>query len=363
MVLGLAAAGGADRSLIPGLLGDLDSRDYSVREEAERSLRRLGADVVPYAEAFAPRTAEGALRLRRLAAEARAAWFLRLSEQARGGATDVLDRLPAGDTVYRGINGRGRAWLASMLADRLSRLPAGNAEPAAIFRSLWVRIPHQDIANPLPHTAAALFYGTRPGVELSLSDAYKIRSWLLRSGVANGFAGAASRPVLLRLASDFLAKLPAEGRAYLLGDAVKLGLSGLPEIATEVLEGPYTAEQRAAALSVLAANRSEEHLSAILPLLEDRETVARSPNRGRGAPVSLADVALVAAILTTGQEPRDYGYRGVRRPAGGGFDPKSAAPDSWGGTARARRKFLEWARTNLAEEQPPPRAAVFGQRL
>ena len=363
VIVGLAAAAGPDESPIPSLLVDLDSRDYATRESAERTLRGFGADVVPYAESFAPRTAEGLLRLQRLAADARAAWFLRLSEQARGGATDVLDRLPAGETVSPQVGRDGRAWLAAMLSDRLSRLPSASGDPNDLFRSLWVKIPNRDISDPLPQTTAALFYGTRAGVDLTLSDAYKVRSWLHRSDIRNAFANDVSGPVLRRLASDFLSALPSEGRAYLLEDAAGLKLRGLAPVAYEVLAGAYTAEQKATALRILAAERSEEHLGAVLPLVSSRETVARPKNRLRGAPVSLGDVALVTAILTTGQDPREYGYRDVRMTSDGGFLPKSASPASWGGTGRAERQFETWAKTNLAEEQPAPRAAVFGQRL
>ena len=357
------------RELVKKLAGDV----YADREDATRKLRALGRKALEALEAGADDPdPEVRLRCELLlpAAEAddfdaRLATFL-ADKQAK------FDHDLPGWNEFRTITGKAEA-ARDLFADLLKQpenrdLIAGMAQdPAELARRFDAR--KQDLyAKMYPRTPVA--DGKVARYEPTLRDAalFLFLETAVGDKGGNGRLGPVSayymmtRPAI-RAAIDSdkhaetirkLAGAWAESRATPLGLSQAMSVltslklkEGLGMAAKVIKSEGVTVYQKATAATVVAKVGSPEHLPLLKPLFEN-DAVLRA-KVGAGSEIRVQDCALAMAVLLTGQQPADYGFK-VQNVAGVAGDAKYAFYSYWFESAEARKaafaKFAEWEDQN-----------------
>lgn len=315
------------------LVRQLDDNDVNVRDRATDELAKLGRFAFPTVrETLAGKpSAEVRSRIERLilapvaADDFRARYPVFLADKARKYDHDFF-----GWTELKGIAGdteHSRALFADMLAEEKTRtlllaaaLP--QADALAAFNARWIAFgPRLEKGKgyvqdtpPLPDFAALLLAQTitrgRPEKFDPSRASRAINAALVsdegkRAASGEGRYGPVFQAVCLQW-TETREDLGSHRLAELLTQRLNLGLALKTEIHRRIITDPATPPaSRQMQLLLLAGAGGQKHLDLFRQYLKDESVI--SPNTPDHQ-MQVRDMALCAAILVTGQRPKEYGF-------------------------------------------------------
>jgi hypothetical protein len=211
--------------------------------------------------------------------------------------------------------------------------------------------------EPVGSSATMLFIGTLPDAGITEEIERYVAQLAQRPPIAEAIRAAKDKEhnAIRRLTVAWVTKCPNRSVAVVgerlqliyvleLAEASPLAVS----IATDFHFRNVGAALRASALLAVARFGSADDVTALESLLEDDDEISNQqmPN-GLAMPaatVQIRDVALATMLHLTGQDPKTYGFTGVRGNPLAVFDPSSLGMDN-SQRAAAAKKWREWRAT------------------
>jgi hypothetical protein len=204
-------------------------------------------------------------------------------------------------------------------------LQMDEAEPASVAVLMLISLAGGEQAHPQLSGVlqSRINFGLSDGSELAREGLHEPLQRLLGAWVAAPHAA----PRELRL---------EKGRQY-----------GLPQTvipARETLQDETnTIVDRKDAILMLARFGKESEISALLPLLRDREVVETTRRGGRSPDETrIQDLALVALLRIAGLDPAQFGFTALRADAATVYSPQSAGFASEDSRQAAFRQWRDW---------------------
>jgi hypothetical protein len=230
--------------------------------------------------------------------------------------------------------------------DRLLRLLRWPATPAG-----------QPAAPSLGTCATMIFLGSVDDARISDQAATYLPQLMQRPPVQPALLRASRQDPLRRLVVAWVTECPNRSTTVIaqrlslalvldMQEAVPLALGVAQSDPKFVTVHPMV---RAQALILVAHLGSRSDAEKLEPLLEDAtvcRSLAAAAQPGQAGPVArdvqIRDLALVAMLQLTDQDPADYGYRHTRRQSQQLLDPGSVFTDSDEVRATAIAKWRDW---------------------
>ncbi len=370
---------------IDGWIDSLRHDVYAIRQAAARQLLAAGsaarAPLTAAADSPDPEARAAARRLVTLIdkaeCERRLAAFA-ADTDGREGLTlpgwEQYRKLVGGDAPARALFVEMQRHEATLLADVFDadRLPQKQLWEDRLMRLLrWPATPAGQPAAPSLGTCATMiFLGSVDEGKISDQTATYLPQLMQRPPVQLALLRASGQDPLRRLAVAWVVECPNRSAIAIaqrlslaqvldMQEAVPFALGVAQSDPTFVTVHPMV---RAQALILVAQLGNRSDAERLEPLLED-PTVCRSmvaaAQPGQAGPVArevqIRDLALVAMLQLTDQDPADYGYRHARRQSQQRLDPGSVFPESDDERATAVAKWREWklrqTREAAAQEQ------------
>ena len=366
-----------DPDRIATLVYRLNSPSFTERNRIEQTLRDLGAQALPaLREARDSIDLEIRYRVERLISTLEAELVEQsLQRLSQGKLPETPDVLPG-----------WRSYLFRMGPDRESTnfyVEMVRAEPA-LMRSLdgprdelrleferrctavnLQRSQRSGFSVSKATIAALLFVATQPECRPSPFATPSLLAAVRQGEFAELLRNPDCPEPAKRLLAAWVVRSDAAIAIQRLNLAGEFALPEVVEIAREVLHSGVSGSQIQHAILYLAEYGNRDALHELEPFLDDQSRLAGRRNQnGNGFTSRVQDVALIALLALTDQDPSDYGFRDLREnhpslkyhPNTVGFrseEEREAALSAW------RR----WSVKNLKAVQPVPVHAVEGVRL
>lgn len=377
------------------LIRRLDSENYDDRRVATQELRSYGEAIIPLLDELAT-DADGEARLRierliqRLKWEDHEQGLARLLSHLDEPAPDGL----AGWVEYESLAGNSPA--ARQLFVEMSRtepelMSALARQDPELRGAIELRLSHlrhisrnssPQTATP-PSIAALLLVSHYAGASDRDPDGFSDRgtslgpspfllSQLLRQGRFGEAVRAESETgeVLRRLVGAWVRDPRSAGAVERLQIGGHFSLPECVAPARELLSRrPEDHRTLQASLLLLARHGTIEHVPELESWLDDETEITAvsrvEPSTGRSRRVSIRvqDMALLAMILLTRQEPATYGFHEVKPHDSLGYTQSSAGFESDESRETAHRQWQKWRALNLDRALATPLEAAEGRPL
>lgn len=365
---------GGDSAQILILIRQLGHTRFESRQDAADGLKEIGLPALPALQkALGDDDLEIRHRAERLIGEIEhQAYERRLESYLSDPDGAPGDLLPGLDVFRETIGGDPAA--SRLLVDMLRAEPDlfrawedQNPDVADEYLSQFSRVQQACMAKQSREAAqtsvcALMFIGADPQVpvaEPTISGVSNFARYSEFRELLNGPHGEAYRKLLGR----WIARPGAAGAAQKMTLAMQYGLAeGLvPARETISLGNPRSATRQYAILTVGKLGGSE-HLPLLERLLEDDRVLAATRTKGDVTySIKTQDVALAALLHMTGQNPKDYHFKRLRRNAISVFSLSTAGFYNEEDRSAAQQKWAAWRRTHEAWPEEGDRRAQVSE--
>jgi hypothetical protein len=366
-------------SRVGALVRRLSASDYTQRQAAEAQLLALGPAAIPELKRrLGAADLEAQYRLERIIASLERTLRDTALSDLRAGRPPGDPRLLAAWEKFLPLVGDSpdsrelfvemaglEPWLVEALAGDIDQLRRDFERRCADVHLR--RIQHQDSHHPIATVAALLLAANQPDCHPSATAIACITNCVGEAA----FLDAMQRPdrpaAVERLLAAWVCDPQSSNALARLNLADKFDLIEGLDIAVQIIEQRLPGPQLQHAVLYLAKAGNASHLHDIELLLDDKtELQTRRMSQG-SQPVTtftsrIQDVALVALLHLTGQNPRDYGFATLRenqhqqylyQPGSIGFESEEQRRD-------AIVRWKRWSALNLKEVQPFVEQAAAG---
>ncbi len=252
--------------------------------------------------------------------------------------------------------------------------------PEELWESRLVRIaqwqnPNGDRAGapPIGSSAAMLFIGSLPEMNISNAAASFVHNIIQRPPVSTALSPDGSQPGLRKLVVNWVLQCPNKSEEVLrerlsiiqatnLVDALPLAIQTCSNDPQFLHVTPLT---KALAVLTIGQLGDRQNVPQLEPLLDDASICLPAQVQVPGQPatsVQLRDVALVEVLALTDQAPSDYGYTAARMATPRMFQLQTLYRDNDSQRAEAVAKWREWRTSHpdalKADKQPAPAAGA-----
>jgi len=355
----------------------LSAAEYSQRQAAEAQLLALGPEAIPELKRLLGAVdIEAQYRLERIIASLERDLRETSLSDLRAGQPPADPQLQAGWATFVPLVGDSpgsrelfvemvnlEPWLIEALTGDVDILRREFERRCADVHLR--RIQHQESHRPIASVAALLLAANQPDCHPSATAIACITA-CVQEGAFLEAMQRPDRPIAVeRLLAAWVCDPQSSNALQRLKLADKFDLDEGLEIAAQIIEQRLPGPQLQEAVLYLAKAGNAAHLHTIERLINDKtELQMRRMSQG-SQPVTtftsrIQDVALAALLHLTGQNPRDYGFTGLRenpqylyQPGTIGFEGESqrrAAIDRW----------KRWSADNLKQVQPYVDQAALG---
>jgi hypothetical protein len=361
-------------------IGELGSDNYSVRKAAAQELSDGGfasrAALSRAADGPDPEIRAAARRLVALIDDSefhrRLAEFAADTDGSRGVTlpgwnefAELVGRDPAARALFVDMQREEASLLGRMFAD--SKSDQEVAWEAQVGRLMRARIYNQpsEFTAPLGSCATLLFLGSLSDANISDNGARSLVQLTQIPPVSNSLAAKEPRSAVRRLVSAWIVHCPNRSETVVeqrLAIMLQQNLAEALPFALEIIgrDPKYlTISPSRQVMAILAVGKfgSEEHVTAIEPLLEDRtELVSHQQLNGPGTDlvsIQVRDVALAVLLHLTGQEPLTYGFLHARSQEQTVFDISSLSMKDDQQRAEAAERWHTWRAQHKLEATRP----------
>ncbi len=374
-----------DPAVIERFVHDLGSPTYRVRESASRALIDIGLPAVP-----ALRSALNAEGLEQRVRAARLVHLIeidafthRTREFVETGLLPLDLKFPGWEKFHLeiGDDRPAREIYAGMVAAEpelmwqldhspleLSRLVEERCTDLVLIDQLVAPSSGTSTANPSVGTACALLFAASLGeVRTNYYTSSCLNNLILMNdlGVLLDNSGARApspqRDPLRRLIGLWIRSCEVASPMQRLSLAARFDLPEGLDAALEMIHGRIGGRQMQYAIFYVAKTGDSDQIALLEELLKD-ETELDSRRYGDNIVYStrVQDVALVAILHLTGQNPVEYGFDKLRENSQFLYQPDSAGFESDDARREALRSWWRWRADNLREVFPPPVQALEG---
>ena len=383
LLLGLSLMAGAGRcddaateplsEKISSLVRQLAAPSFAGRETAARQLVEIG---VPAKEALVAALkepdAEVRSRARRvLAVVLQRDFQIRLSAFSADTTTDDGHGLAGWDRFRAAVghDAAARQLFVDMQRSEYGLLDAADAGPQSAGEVLAARMRQLEEGrdftpdvfdnqqNTAARVAALLFVASDPDVPLSEEAGIYVMSLINQDPLRQAAQSGPLTAPLRKLLGGWLRRHSAASHSmkiqnlmiaaqYQLPDGIDLALGLLPDRAVEPYLRPYP-------ILYIAGFGKREHMPALAPLLEDADNCGESEDSEKFQ-CQVRDVALVALIHLSGQDPREYGFDRFQSIDIQSFDNSRLGFPSKAARKAALAKWAAWTRSPAGQSPIEP---------
>lgn len=356
------------------LIEQLGAATFGQRQRASRELIAAGPAAMPKLQAALDHPDP---EIRRRAREVlNVVWELDFLERLAAFEADAENLqphdLPGWPRFHEqfGRSEAARRLFASMLRAEPSLIRAAEATPEQagdmlearcqqIQEGLRARRLEKGAGVPLGTTAALLFVGSGPGVNVSLQArnhvAYFTYQPSFQSAVTGDTAELAS--LLRALLSAWLTSAATTDPVAAYQNmmlAIRFSLSeGADAAVTVVRAAGVATNMKQSAVLALAKLGTEKHVAVLEPLLGETDVCAVRQEGGQRVETQLRDVALLAMIRLSGRNPGDFGFTRLRPNSLMVYDATSIGFPSDRQRQEALQAWRSWSQS-AADKQPSP---------
>jgi hypothetical protein len=361
----------------------LSSAEYSQRQTAEAQLLALGPDAIPELKRLLGAVdLEAQYRLERIIASLERNLRETALSDLRAGRPPADPQLLAGWAKFVPLVGDSpdsrelfvdmvniEPWLVGALAGDVDQLRRDFERRCADVHLR--RIQHQESHRPVAGVAALLLAANQPDCHPSATAIACITACVQEGAFFDAMQGPDRPAAVERLLAAWVCDPQSSNALQRLNLADRFDLVEGLDIAVQIIEQRLPGPQLQHAILYLAKTGNTSHLHPIELLINDKtELQMRRMSQG-SQPVTtftsrIQDFALVALLRLTGQDPRDYGFSGLRENP----QPQSQSqylyqPGTIGFESEEQRReaivrWKRWSADNLKEVQPYVEQAALG---
>lgn len=352
------------------LLQQLGDRSFKVRKQAARDLRQMGLRAAPVLrQAAASPDLEVRVRAQRLLDdverldhERKLQLFLKRPDGQRDPVLPGWNRyrnLVGGDRVAREVFVEMQRAEPSLF----QRLNQGGKQLIAAYEARCAELQSdyaygRDRRAALGSVCTLLFVGSDPSVTVTEQTAATVYNFTHYAEFRNALsAGPESDPERVTKLRKLLGKWIAQPGGIAAFQKTQLAMrhnlrEGLVP-ALEVVNDPVAGYQLQYAILAIGKLGTQDHVPAVEKLFDNRAVLGTSRTSNKAVfTCEVRDVALAVVVHLTEQNPKEYGFKRLRRNSQYLFSPNSAGFRKETKREAAFKRWAEWKATQTTGSSP-----------